>query len=190
MKTREKIKWIGIGLILVITILLCFLIHPFFGAAMAVGIAGVLYIVRIAYKQPVDKLIERVARKYDLQVVRHPFTYNHLKGNYEGHPVRMDFISDWKNEIGLTTSWMTDKTNLVLLDVQNLLRIRMKANAYANKINVLRNSWPMIVHKGGEIVYLIPFDVQAKPTLGLFTHGIKRITEAYDELERAGKYAA
>ncbi|MBN1674755.1 MAG: hypothetical protein JXR37_27165 [Kiritimatiellae bacterium] len=128
MNGAEKLTWCLIGSLVAVGVALTFLLHVLLGAAVAVLVLAAVWWYLIRDKRRTDAALAVVATEAGLEILRHPFAYNALRGTYDGFTVRIEGASEWREGAGHRAAHRTGLANLALLDIRNRTAITIEVD--------------------------------------------------------------
>ena len=126
MKNAMKfVGWLSVALLILLALVFSYLLHPLMGLSMTLLAGGAFWWV-FRSKKKVDGILDEVARKSGLKVIKHPLAYNMLRGRFQDFDTEVRVVSSHDAGVGVQLTTLTGEAGWSPLDIRNVTRIKMR----------------------------------------------------------------
>ena len=158
-KTKEKIGYVFVAILLILAISLCFWISIYLGLFVLLFSIGVIWWIYGVKKKRVDEAMNKVAHRLGLKFYRDPFKYGIIKGEYRGYNVEIGVYTDFNafGGAGVILTSLSGKGAFSALDIHNFTGIKIKLDSEFKESKVISDKFPLILMEGNEIKLIFPY---------------------------------
>jgi len=175
-----KIGWGLLGLLVLASVAVMFLLHWVMGVGFAAFVVLVLWYVFGVIKKKTDVRIKALALALGLDYQPHPFRYAAVAGVHRGRPVRISYQGGRRFGAGSVLAVTTGSPGWAGLDITNLTMISLEHGRGKLDRRTLEPGPPLVLVKGERLLLLLPGVCLDGAVL---KDGLARLAQAAEELE-------
>lgn len=180
MSLWAKLGWSLLGLLVLASIGVMFLLHWIMGLGFAVFCAAVLWWVFGVLKKKTDSQIKAVSRALGLEYRPHPFRYASLAGQYYGYPVRVSYEGSSSFGLGGIMALTSGSPGWAALDISSLTVISLEPGFDPPGKKLIEPGPPALMLKNGRLLMVLP---EVSANAGRIKSGLESLRRLARDME-------